>query len=949
MSEKVEQVSLFEDETTKGPVTCLGLTFNNDDERREYFREELRGKLPKLRELEGFPIGLDEDIIALSDPPYYTACPNPWINNFINDWSKNIETKYSKKPFTADVSEGKYHKIYKFHPYPTKVPHRAIMRYLLHYTNPGDIVADIFSGTGITGVAAQLCGDKKEVEELGYKVDASGYVYEKVEDENGKISWNQFSRIGERKTILSDISTSATFIANNFNLKDSSIKEVEKSISEIEKKLEGMYYTLHRPSQDQIESAKTLLINDGNSIKNKLNNSSLPVGYINYVAWSDIFICPECSEEIVYWDTAVEKDNGKIHEKFHCPNCRAVLRKGNIDRSTITYYDTLLGKSVSIAKQKPVLINYIFSGQRFVKEPDDFDLTLIDFLNNLEFPNWVPNEELPEGVNTSQPKVSHGFTHVHQFYTYRNVRVLSDFVNICKTDVGRKVLLRVASRITKMYGLTFQSGIWGAGGGPLSGTLYVPSLIKELNMIEHVKKSIKMQQNKDWTKGNDTLISTSSSTDLKVIPNDSIDYLFIDPPFGGNLMYSELNFIWESWLKVKTNNFNEAIVNSKQSKDLSDYKHLITLCFKEAFRILKPGRWITIEFSNTKASVWNTIQNSIEEAGFVIANVSALDKQKGSVKAITSTVAVKQDLVISAYKPSQNMIEEIEKERNSDSAWAFVSNHLKNLPVFVEEKGTASTIVERTPRVLFDRLVAYNVQNGYQVPISSAEFQAKLLSKFPSREGMVFLEDQVAEYDKKRIRIKTFTQLNLFVSDENSAIEWIRQQLMYKPQTRQDLHPNFMREIQHIAKHELLPELDDLLEQNFLMYDGNEDVPSQIHGYLSSNYKDLRNLEKSDPKLKEKGKNRWYVPDPNKQADLEKLREKSLLREFESYKTEIEGNKKKLKQFRTEAIRTGFKKAWSEKDFETIVKVGERLPEKVIQEDDKLLMYFDQAQIRIGM
>lgn len=67
----------------QGPVTCFGMTFANDSERREYFREELRKKLPELKKIEGFPIGEDEDIINLSDPPYYTACPNPWLNDFV--------------------------------------------------------------------------------------------------------------------------------------------------------------------------------------------------------------------------------------------------------------------------------------------------------------------------------------------------------------------------------------------------------------------------------------------------------------------------------------------------------------------------------------------------------------------------------------------------------------------------------------------------------------------------------------------------------------------------------------------------------------------------------------------------------------------------------------------------------------------------------------------------
>lgn len=140
-----------------------------------------------------------------------------------------------------------------------------------------------------------------------------------------------------------------------------------------------------------------------------------------------------------------------------------------------------------------------------------------------------------------------------------------------------------------------------------------------------------------------------------------------------------------------------------------------------------------------------------------------------------------------------------------------------------------------------------------------------------------------------------------------------------------------------------------VLNQNFLMYDGIAKVPSQIRTYLTRTFHELRGLDDNNEELKKKAKNRWYVPDPNKQADLEKLREKTLMREFDHYVNELENSKKKLKTFRTEAIRVGFKNAWSNKDYEKIVSVGERLPEKVIQEDDKLLMYFDNASIRLGL
>lgn len=446
-----------------------------------------------------------------------------------------------------------------------------------------------------------------------------------------------------------------------------------------------------------------------------------------------------------------------------------------------------------------------------------------------------------------------------------------------------------------------------------------------------------------------SIINTGTITNLE-IQEESIDYIFTDPPFGENLMYSELNFIWEAWLGIFTNNTSEAIMNKTQEKGIEEYNTLMFESFKTYYKILKPDKWMTVVFSNSKASIWNVIQEAIQKAGFIIAEVSALDKKQGSFKAVTTTTAVKQDLVISAYKPKvENIAKMVELQNSEESAWIFVNQHLEQLPVFRGVKGEAQIISERTPRILFDRMVAYHVQNGLNVPISSSEFQTGIVNRFPIRDGMAFLESQVAEYDQKRTLVKEFTQMSLFVSDENSAIEWIRQQLMKKPQTRQDLHPHYMKEIQHIAKHELLPELDDLLQQNFLRYEGDGQVPNQILSYLRANYQNLRGLEENDPILIQKAMNRWYVPNPNKQADLEKLREKSLLREFEGYITELESSKKKLKQFRTEAIRVGFKKAYSEKNFEKIVKIGDRLPASVIQEDDKLLMYYDNACIRLGL
>ena len=94
-------------------------------------RKLTKEDIDKVRNIEGFPIGTDEDIIALSDAPYYTACPNPFIEEFIKENGTPYDEAtddYHREPFAADVSEGKNDPIYTAHTYHTKVPHKAIMQ-----------------------------------------------------------------------------------------------------------------------------------------------------------------------------------------------------------------------------------------------------------------------------------------------------------------------------------------------------------------------------------------------------------------------------------------------------------------------------------------------------------------------------------------------------------------------------------------------------------------------------------------------------------------------------------------------------------------------------------------------------------------------------------------------------------------------------------------------------
>ncbi|QDU47377.1 DNA methylase [Symmachiella dynata] len=917
------------------PVECLGIQFANDGARRAHFLNLLAEKLKEtdFRKMPGFPLGDDEHILAMSDPPYYTACPNPFLKDFVEHHGTQYDpkTKYHREPFTADVSEGKTDSIYTAHSYHTKVPHKAIMRYLLHYTDPGDVVFDGFCGTGMTGVAAQLCGSKSAVEGLGYRVSSGGEISEERPNPEGKAVATTFSSLGARKAVLNDLAPIATFIASNYGspvdakaLK----KEGTRILSEIEDEFGWMYETLH---------------SDG---KTK--------GRIEYTVWSEVFSCEECGGEIVFVDEALDSKSGKVKKAFPCPHCGVESSKNNLTLLYESKFDSALDKPVPLPRRVPVAIHYSAKGSKYVKTPDDFDMDVLKRVDDLPMPTHMPMLELPDmqmrRVGRMKPA---NITHLHHFFLPRPSHILSALWERASQCPER--------RLKNMLLFFVEQAVWGMSvlnryspshfsqtNRALSGVFYVASQLSEVSPWYNLEGKLKRLSSafaSHMVENGNQVITTQDLASV-CLAEDSIDYIFTDPPFGENIYYSDLNILIESWHDVRTAPLQEAIVDRVKDKTLLDYQHLMSECFKNYCRVLKPGRWMTVEFHNSRNSVWNAIQEALENAGFVVADVRTLDKKQGSFQQVVSGNTVKRDLIISAYKPNGGLENRFkEKAGTEDGAWDFVNTHLNQLPVFVVKAGKIEPVAERQGNLLFDRMVAFHVQRGVSVPLSSAEFRAELYQKFPERDGMHFLPEQVEEYDRKRMTVEKVAQLELFVSDEASAIQWLKQQLKQKPQSFQELQPQFMKEVAGWEKHERTLELSELLDQNFLCYDDKDDVPSQIHGYLSSNFKDVRNLPKGDPKLKAKAKGRWYVPDPRKEVDLEKIRHRALMKEFNEYR---EATKKKLKTVRTEALRAGFKECWQKNDYKAIVEMAERVREEIIQEDPALLMYYDNAVMLSG-
>ena len=847
-------------------------------------RKLTKADIDKVRHIEGFPIAKDEDIIALSRPPYYTACPNPFIADFIAEHgtpSDEATDDYHREPFAADVSEGKNDPIYNAHSYHTKVPHKAIMRYILHYTQPGDIVFDGFCGTGMAGVAAQACGTP----DPAFK--------SLIESEMPEVQW------GARRAVLNDLSPAATFIAQNYNAEvdlPRAMSEAGKRLEEVQKKYGWMFQTRHIDA-----SGHPIMGIDGSPL----------MGMINCTVWSDVYVCPSCSHEFALWDVALDSDKGTVKDSFACPKCAAMLSKRDCDHATTTAYDPAIGETVRTIKKVPVLISYTVMGKRFEKRPDEQDLRIIEETNSIAPPFWVPTNEIPDGEKSSEPKAL-GFTRVSQLFTNRNLIVLSalrDCLFSPKQGLEYTTLLSRSTKHLRLLVSYYFNGGGGWVGTGLSGTMYIPSLSIETNPLVTFKGKISKSIPFTYAKTGNTIVNCASATDLGNIPENSIDYIFTDPPFGANLNYSELSYMWESWLRVITNTETEAIMSDTQKKKLVDYQELMTRAFTQFYRRLKPNRWITIEFHNSKNAVWNAIQESLSRAGFIVADVRTINKKQGSFNQVTATGAVKQDLVISAYKPRESFIREFQqKAGDPEMAWEFVRQHLKNVPVTADgnRNGKLDVIAERQDYLLFDRMVAWHIMNGIPVPMDAHTFYDGLRQRFLERDGMFFLPDQVNEYDDKRAHMELDTQqLAFVVSDEKNAIAWLNFILSEGPKTYQQIQPLYMQEL-HQARQEKMPELLDMLKENFVQ--------------------------------DEKGA--WYVPDLTNAADLAKVRRKALLKEF--WDSCVPG-KGKLKVFRMEAIRAGFDECWKQRDFATIVKVGERLPEAVLQEDPALLMYYDNA------
>ena len=509
--------------------------------------------------------------------PDYIDVESPYgciANEYVGDPSilfgrQNKPVRDVQEPLTEAVPGSRSSAFYNAHSYMTKVPPEAIIPFIEHYTDPGDVILDMFAGSGMTGVAAALSG---------------------------------------RRSVLKDISVIASHLSFNHTrpCDPDVLNRVWRNLYEELRPLFGQMYGVPKGEESV-------------------------GGYAHYTLWSERYACPECDQHFTLFD-AIDTTSGRVGATIVCPSCSGVLKR----------------QRLRAIGSEPVLINYQprGGGRRENRKPTENDLAHIASFSREKIKNWFPSVSIGPERDMFNISALHlrGITEVADFYTPRNLNALSQLFAAIQSIENKRIrqVLRFAFTNTAWHGTRMRRFNARGGQRPLTGTLYIPQISSEVNVLEVMNNKIR-QLTRYYTTFPQSLeieppiITLGSATNLFGIPDNSVDYVFTDPPFGSNIFYADCNLITESWLGGITKVENEAAINRTLSsenggKTLDHYTSILASALGEAYRVLKPGGWITLVFHNTDAGVWGAIQGAAHSAGFDLVGAGSLDRKQMSHK-----------------------------------------------------------------------------------------------------------------------------------------------------------------------------------------------------------------------------------------------------------------------------------------------------------------------------
>jgi adenine-specific DNA methylase len=444
-----------------------------------------------------------------------------------------------------------------------------------------------------------------------------------------------------RVSLLSDLSPAAIFIAYNLNTPidcDRYLNAVQTVLDQCEDAQQNLYSTHCRTC-----ARRTPML---------------------YTVWSYGLLCSHCGEEFVLWDVARDERKNvresKILAEFDCPHCGEHIKKRGLKRT----------------HRYPVSVGYRCCGAGLKENTallDDFDIQLLKRLE-ANPPNelWYPRDHFPDGVNTRQP-IAAGIDSIDKAYTPRALHAMALLWDKASAWPEKDIRDKLRFTITSLYQrvtVFSEFRFWGGSGN--TANYNVPAIMNEQNVFTTFARkanTISWYFREAASMSRRVAVSTQSACCLSQLSDGSVDYIFTDPPFGANINYSEMNFLWESWLQAKTDNREEAIVNKVQGKNYEDYQALLTRAFREMRRVLKDESWLTVVFHNSSEKAWHAIQTSLDEAGFSIEGTQTFDKEHGTFKMFVSENAVGYDLVLHCRKSkeSSQYLEQVSTDGREDA------------------------------------------------------------------------------------------------------------------------------------------------------------------------------------------------------------------------------------------------------------------------------------------
>lgn len=407
---------------------------------------------------------------------------------------------------------------------------------------------------------------------------------------------------------------------------------------------------------------------------------------IAYTIWSDRLACTRCERPVTVWDGGTDRATGRVSDRIRC-SCGQDFprRQGTRVDSGPVWVATDCGRCGR--RERAV-------------GPRDDELARRTRRSDIADPYPADPVGADREMFIRSALGRRAVATVADFYTPRNLMTLAALWAriLSVADLRIRQTLALAFTNTAWHGTVMRRYNTRGGQRPLTGTLYIPELSSEVNVLNvfaHKVRHLVRFYEAEWESWPDrdaggVQVQVGSATKLAVIPDRSVDYVFTDPPFGSNIFYADCNLIWEAWLGRLTEVEQEAVVNrslrpAAGGKTLSTYRELMGSSFAEMARVLRCDAWLTLVFHSTNAEVWRSIEDAARQAGLSMMGATHLDKTQLSHKGYKGrrgaedVAAFDVVLALRNRRPSSRRVGEARDERH-ERAVAILAKHLAELP-----------------------------------------------------------------------------------------------------------------------------------------------------------------------------------------------------------------------------------------------------------------------------